>query len=264
LENDFIRPDTQFPEVIKPALIRREKEVLARKVKSKSGANVLGEVVVKAKTQAQKAGIYSLQKIDVEQLEKSMTFDYINVFHLIAARGKGVFRVEGSRDGELLMAGMGKNQHLPVFVINGIVYEPDRFTFPYPYLLARDVETRRIKYLEIGEKFSFEGRFIKHIIINTYQDGFRRSYPAGINTFRVAGFSRVREFYSPRYQTRVTNKPIDERFTIYWNPRVQTDRDGKAKLTFYNSDKAARFSLNVEGISEIGDIGELRREIDVK
>jgi hypothetical protein len=187
------------------------------------------------------------QKIDVEAVEKSMNFDYINVFYLIAAQGKGVFRVEG----DLLIAGMGRNRHCPTFLLNGVEYVPG---VPVPsYETVKHVDIRRIKYLEIGEKFISSG-FTKYIIINTYQDGYRRSYPPGITSFKVAGFTRVREFYSPQYQLPTSIKTDDNRSTIYWNPNVKTDKSGKARLSFYNSDKARSFHVSAEGISDDGNI----------
>lgn len=62
-------------------------------------------------------------------------------------------------------------------------------------------------------------------------------------------FSPVRIFYAPVYQSQVpVEVRSDFRQTIYWNPVVQTDEQGKAKLTFYNSDAITTFKIIAEGI----------------
>ena len=42
------------------------------------------------------------------------------------------------------------------------------------------------------------------------------------------------------------------RATIYWNPNVRTNRKGRAKISFYNSDDARNLQICVEGISDEG------------
>lgn len=84
----------------------------------------------------------------------------------------------------------------------------------------------------------------------------KRSYyatapvPASQTSFSVA-----RRFYAPRYATTDTDERTDFRETIYWNPIVQTDKEGKATLEFYNSDAATTFRAIAEGIAWNGKPG---------
>ena len=68
-------------------------------------------------------------------------------------------------------------------------------------------------------------------------------------------FTIARRFYVPQYQSTVTNERHDYRETIYWNPVVQTDREGKATLEFYNSDATTTFRAIAEGIGYNGQLG---------
>ncbi|WP_026464960.1 TonB-dependent receptor plug domain-containing protein [Adhaeribacter aquaticus] len=70
------------------------------------------------------------------------------------------------------------------------------------------------------------------------------------------GYSKVREFYSPQYegQAPAGNEP-DLRSTIYWNPSVKTDAQGKATVTFYTADRTTRYQAIAEGISDDGKPG---------
>ena len=65
-----------------------------------------------------------------------------------------------------------------------------------------------------------------------------------------------REFYSPVYENPVPDrsKP-DLRSLLYWNPMVLTDSNGKASLSFYNTDNITSIGLRLEGISYEGTPG---------
>lgn len=81
--------------------------------------------------------------------------------------------------------------------------------------------------------------------------------PPYILEFNPRGYSATKEFYSPKY---VTGKPdnigMDLRSTIYWNPRINTDKTtGAASLQFYNADGTGSYRAVVEGIDKNGHVG---------
>lgn len=69
---------------------------------------------------------------------------------------------------------------------------------------------------------------------------------------KVVGYAVSREFYSPQYATESTTSPPDNRATLYWNPSVQTDANGKATVTFYNSGVTTTIQAVAEGIGSDG------------
>jgi len=78
----------------------------------------------------------------------------------------------------------------------------------------------------------------------------------GYKKFSAKGFYKVREFYSPPYDTPKTNKEIaDLRTTIYWNPMLQTDKDGNASFEYFNAGSKGNYKVIVEGIDDDGNIG---------
>jgi hypothetical protein len=81
---------------------------------------------------------------------------------------------------------------------------------------------------------------------------------------RAQGYSKVREFYSPQYdgKTPASREP-DLRTTLYWNPSVQTDAQGKATVTFYAADRNTTYRAMVEGISDAGKPGRGVTTFDV-
>jgi hypothetical protein len=64
-------------------------------------------------------------------------------------------------------------------------------------------------------------------------------------------------FYSPDYSTDSlkNNRIPDFRNTLYWNPDLHTDKDGKASIEFYSSDESAQYTITVEGITPDGKTG---------
>lgn len=81
--------------------------------------------------------------------------------------------------------------------------------------------------------------------------------PKYLLTFTPMGYSKSREFYSPKYASPTT--PIsspDLRTTIYWNPRLITDKTtGTASVEFFNADGRGSYRAVVEGIDADGNIG---------
>ena len=68
-------------------------------------------------------------------------------------------------------------------------------------------------------------------------------------------YTVARRFYVPQYKTLETNERTDFRETIYWNPVVQTDKNGAATIEFYNSDASTTFRAIAEGIAYNGKLG---------
>lgn len=82
-----------------------------------------------------------------------------------------------------------------------------------------------------------------------------QQYTPGIVTYNPRGFSNTKEFYSPKYDDPKTNKVVaDLRTTIYWNPNVMTDKEGKASFSFFNADSKGTYRVVIEGIDNDGSL----------
>lgn len=71
-------------------------------------------------------------------------------------------------------------------------------------------------------------------------------------TTTVEGFSVPVEFYSPAYPEGPIPGDVDVRRTIYWNPNVVTDKEGKARVEFYNNSISRRYIIRAAGITASG------------
>ncbi len=77
----------------------------------------------------------------------------------------------------------------------------------------------------------------------------------GILPITIQGYYKAREFYSPKYESNITNLHPDLRSTIYWNPELVTDNDGNTSFEYYNADGKGNYRVVIEGIDEKGNIG---------
>jgi hypothetical protein len=83
----------------------------------------------------------------------------------------------------------------------------------------------------------------------------RKHYNPAIANLQPKGYNKVRQFYSPRYEQPNSSQLPDLRTTIFWDPYVNTDTNGKATLNFYNADGPGTYRVVVEGINAAGDLG---------
>jgi hypothetical protein len=77
--------------------------------------------------------------------------------------------------------------------------------------------------------------------------------PKGVFTFNFVGYHAAQEFYSPKYDVQKPEhvKP-DSRVTIFWQPIIKTNAEGKALVSFYNPDPETAVHIQVEGMTIYG------------
>gem|GEM_PF-615863 len=88
-----------------------------------------------------------------------------------------------------------------------------------------------------------------------YQDDARdwMPIPRSGRSMRIRGYTRPAEFYSPDYSHKTLQEhPTDYRRTLYWNPDVKTDGQGRAHVEFYNNATARYLVVSAEGLSPDG------------
>ena len=78
--------------------------------------------------------------------------------------------------------------------------------------------------------------------------------PLSMKVLTPKGYKPEVEFYSPQYPAKdksIYTRP-DHRTTLYWNPRVTTDEEGKASVSFYSSDVSKKYLVTLEGLTDDG------------
>ena len=70
---------------------------------------------------------------------------------------------------------------------------------------------------------------------------------------KVQGYSYSKEFVHPDYSgVPVQDLPRDYRRTLYWNPNVTLDENGRAEIEFFNNSTCRHISISAEGLSHDG------------
>ncbi len=93
---------------------------------------------------------------------------------------------------------------------------------------------------------------------------FTQAAPNGIITYLFPGFYKAKAFYMPKYEPKGNAQIRDTRTTIYWNPNILTDKDGKAKMEYFNNDTKGTYRVVVEGIDDNGNLGRAVYRYEVK
>ena len=89
------------------------------------------------------------------------------------------------------------------------------------------------------------------------EEDYPNSKPAPVlYGFRInfQGLSEPDEFYHVDYSKEPLPEQGDYRRTIYWNPGVVTDANGRATVSFYNNSFSEGLSISAEGLGNNGFI----------
>lgn len=143
-----------------------------------------------------------------------------------------------------------------LFVINNTLQSPLYYNLSSvkTIYISEDISSI-VKYRPPHLKpFEAMSLFSGVVFIDTYEDGeSSRQKIKGIRSTTFNGYSLTKEFYSPDYD--ILPKEPDYRRTLYWNPSVQTDNEGKANVSFFNNSSCRFINISAETITESGVMG---------
>lgn len=189
--------------------------------------------------------------INGEQLERYSNLSVMNIISTLP--GVMVF-------GDNISIRGGGN---PLFMLDGI--ETDDIDF-IRFLNGSDIQD--ISLFKGPSTAIFGSRGSNGVIAISLKKGtlVKSVTPPSLVHLQPLGYQKDYEFYVPKYDVdSVLNqtKP-DLRTTIFWSPKLHTDTDGNIKLQFYTADKPNDYRIELEGISNDGEIiryeGVLKRE----
>ncbi len=95
-----------------------------------------------------------------------------------------------------------------------------------------------------------------------------RNLPArpaqGIITYTPLGYSESVEFYHPTYDTpeKKNAQRSDFRSTVYWNPELRLNAEGKATIEYYTPDSTAPEDIIIEGVDKNGKVCRILQTIN--
>jgi uncharacterized protein YfaS (alpha-2-macroglobulin family) len=65
----------------------------------------------------------------------------------------------------------------------------------------------------------------------------------------VNGINETIPFVNPAERSDNTHRKPEFRSTIYWNPDVRTDKNGKATIKFFTTDDRGTIRLTIRGLA---------------
>lgn len=232
-------------------------------------SHVLKEVVIKDKVFEKKPShddypsLMGLSSIPDQQIAGTSLIACTNVFECLRAMTAGLVYDDGQmyvRRGHTT----GDSSTPVAIYYNGL---PVDFNF-LSSIDPKDVESVEI-FLSDGVSGVNRNTGTKGIIVvnakkvnkpKMTQDQIKALLASMANSstsFSPKGYTMPRAFYNPKY-TVAGNSPIggDLRSTVYWSPRVITDKaTGNATFEYFNADAKGSYRVIIEGIDADGNIG---------
>ncbi|AFK02145.1 TonB-dependent receptor plug [Emticicia oligotrophica DSM 17448] len=236
--------------------LRRTKEALdfERSLRFNK-AILLNEVKIKAKRNVQDRD----SRVLYNQANKSLKVDqtmigYNNVLDLLRGRIAGV-QVSGSANDPVVTirgASSFTGSSEPLFLIDGIRTEKSTI------LMIPVTDVDRVDVLT-GAESAIYGMGAGNGVISVLTKRGNPNYDysndkaAGIEAISIAGYYPTKEFYAPKYDEILPEhaRP-DFRSTIYWAPKIRTNANGKAQISYFNSDATSKVNVLLQGISTSG------------
>ena len=150
---------------------------------------------------------------------------------------------------------------LPCLMIDGVIIRDAS--------LIANLDPEIVEKIDIIREKYFVGRYFFSGIINviTKTGDFNCvSLPDYMIRLPYRVLDPLNSFVSPDYSTEQTweSRIPDYRNTLYWNPSVKSDKNGKARVEFWSSDNKADYVINVQGITKEGKIFSGQKILRVK
>lgn len=182
---------------------------------------------------------------------------YVNIFQMIQGRVAGVRVNFNGIAASVQIRGVGSIQAgtEPLYLLDNV---------PVDAATLGQISPRDVESIEVFKDpartaiFGSQGANGAIAVYTKTGAGLMSVSVGGTLVTKYGGYAVTRQFYSPKYDEKsLATATSDKRATLYWNPLLKTDENGKAAVNFYNSDSAKRQLIVIEGIDSFGRLGRL-------
>lgn len=239
--------------------LKKTKEALAIEQKIRlDKAIMLEEVVVKAKKEIDNNNgrtLYSNADATIQVGGNNAYNSYQNVLDLIRGRVAGVQVTGDISNPTVVIRGAANFSGAvePLFLLDGMPVDKSQIlSIPVADVDKVDV----LKGASAAIYGSRAGGGVISILTKRGDENYDWGSDAapGIVIFTKQGYYTAREFYAPKYSENLPEhvRP-DYRSTVYWNPNITTDENGKASVSFFTSDATdTQLTVQLEGLAFSG------------
>ena len=239
--------------------LKKSKESLALEQQIRASQNrMLQEVTVKAK---------KIEEVDTRRAVYGRADNTLVITDLLCGGALNVLQMLQGRMAGVQVTGSGMDMSVqirgatslsgpvaPLFLLDGMPIDADMVSSIVPCTVEA------IDVLKGASAAIYGSRGYGGVVSiltkrgNSNYDTSKEEAP-GITTLKRMGFAIHRQFYSPRYDASVPNLRPDFRSTLYWNPSIRTNTEGKASFTFWNTDERTQINILLQGIADKNLLG---------
>jgi hypothetical protein len=149
----------------------------------------------------------------------------------------------------------------PVTLIDGVIIKD-------PSVIA-NLDPELVEKIDVVRQRYFVGDYLFNGIVNVITksaDLANITLPDYVIRRPYRVIDPVVKFVSPDYSSpeMKNSRTPDFRNTLYWNPSVRPDKDGKALVEFWTSDVKSDYNIDIQGITPDGKTISFRKTIKVK
>ncbi len=230
-----------------------------------AGDHQLQTVIVKARRRGRRA---------IDMSKPAIVMDAYDLYNELSDRGLmyGVcdFRAFPLKAATYLFGNMGRRNQFKIrALLNGTSfyrnYVPSASEYDKPRSQADVFKNLRLERMMYVKAYTdYELRTDSGDVVNSNvadvtldfvtidNDGRRPTYRD--RRYVIDGIAQPEEFYSPNYAEAVPEKPTDYRRTLYWNPNVKLDAEGRFTTTIYNNCRETRVTVSAAGLDDKGQM----------
>lgn len=236
----------QLLEYLKSA---EQDQQIARKIRE-SRERLLQEVTIKGKKEVQRdpRKLYGSADASIK-VTTQMASGGRSILDILAGRVAGVQVVGSGMNASVYIRG---NRGEPLFVLDGMPVDKDMIS----NLNTFDVES--IDVLKGPSAAIFGSRGGNGVISILTKRGnenydYSQDVVPGVLVSKIAGFNVPKEFYAPEYEvSRPQHVNPDYRSTVFWAPMLRTNKQGKARFAYFNTDAVTNIDIRAEALSASG------------
>ena len=153
---------------------------------------------------------------------------------------------------------VGKVTGDPVYIIDGIATKNTAF-----FLSLKPSDLLTVKVVKDPHKLERFGLMGKNgiVIVQTRKGNARE--PLDDPSKLIEGLNRSVSFKARDHSGAEDAHRPDFRSSVYWNPSVKTDSNGKASVDFFCSDDIGKLSIRIDGLTTEGKPFSAGQDLEV-
>ena len=180
----------------------------------------------------------------------------------LVGRLPGVQLVGGYPDQRVIIRGQSSFQASsdPLFVIDGVEVGPE---------FIQGIQASEVSFIDVlkGNDAAIYGSRAANGVVAIYlvQPGNADYKDDTLNvvTFTTSPFYKAQEFFAPDYFKASIDPKPDYRTTLHWNPNLNLTTNKVLNEYFYTGDQTGVFQIEIEGITEDGELIYATEEFEV-